>query len=488
MDRTPYCLAGSSHLPRRVHLHHWDGGSKQQLRCQMSCGNYLQCHSPPMMMQLLQICWRAAGRRDANAWRCLRTLHLIQQCRTTRNQEHCYLGKVERWCYGCGRFTYHVGGTFRTSFRIGQKFLRVNLQGELRLRTIRQNGWTRFRLCQNWTWQSTCWAVDTGRTLWCGKKACRWLHFGVLSFSVQFLVLQGYVVAAPTAMASSGILQALASAPNSHARKKTRGEAPAVSQSRGKGDLSHANVCKLLIAHDRDINQLHAAATLALKFLPDSALADTLLMATKTWQSQRKPGQAHEFGSCGTAVGTVLCQKLLEHGTAHHKQRDTALLQALDSLMANPIPEHVFREVARCSIRLSKKGDSAILEVRFHIALFWCLIYMWSVVTFWLWMVSCWVRDRLGLCSDTVLDCDPFLYFVCNNASDESFYGHLALLWCCDACFCLVLLICRRLTGYVMLNLSETFIVVVVHYWCLPDQDVVILLWLVLTLLKRLKL
>ena len=129
---------------------------------------------------------RAAGRRDANAWRCLRTLHLIQQCRTTRNQEHCYLGKVERWCYSCGRFTYIVGGTFRTSFRIGQKFLRVNLQGELRLRTIGQNGWTRFRICQNWTWQSTCWAVDTGRTLWCGKKACRRLYFGVLSFSVQF--------------------------------------------------------------------------------------------------------------------------------------------------------------------------------------------------------------------------------------------------------------------------------------------------------------
>ena len=90
------------------------------------------------------------------------------------------------------------------------------------------------------------------------------------------------------------------------------------------------------IAHDRDINQLHAAATLAFKFLPDSALADTLLMATKTWQSQHKPGQAHEFGSCGTAVGTVLCQKLLEHGTAHHKQRDTALRQALDSFMATP--------------------------------------------------------------------------------------------------------------------------------------------------------
>ena len=88
-------------------------------------------------------------------------------------------------------------------------------------------------------------------------------------------------MATPTAMAPSGILQALAFAPNSHARK-TRGEAPTVSQSRGHGDLSHADVCKLLIAHDRDINQLHAAATLAFKFLPDSALADTLLMATKT--------------------------------------------------------------------------------------------------------------------------------------------------------------------------------------------------------------
>ena len=86
---------------------------------------------------------------------------------------------------------------------------------------------------------------------------------------------------------------------------------------------------------------------MAFKFLPDSALADPV-MATKTWQSQRKPLQAHEFGSCGKAVGTVLCQKLLEHGTAHHKKRDTALLQGLDSLMATPTPEHACREVAHC--------------------------------------------------------------------------------------------------------------------------------------------
>lgn len=184
---------------------------------------------------------------------------------------------------------------------------------------------------------------------------------------MQFLVLQGYGVDALTAMASAGIWQALATAPVVLPGKSPKVR-PLLLRNPRSGDLSHADVCKLLIAHDRDINQLHAVATLAFKFLPDSPLADTLLMATKTWQGQHKPGHAHEFGSCGTAVGTVLCQKLLEYGTTHHKQRDTDLLHALDRLMANPTPENVCREVAHCSVRLSKKGDSAILEVRFHIA------------------------------------------------------------------------------------------------------------------------
>ena len=68
-------------------------------------------------------------------------------------------------------------------------------------------------------------------------------------------------------------------------------------------------------------------------------------------------GKLMSFGSCGAAVGMGLCQKLLDYGRAHHK-----------GLMATPAPEHLCHEVSHCSIRLSKKGDSAILEVRFHIA------------------------------------------------------------------------------------------------------------------------
>ena len=48
------------------------------------------------------------------------------------------------------------------------------------------------------------------------------------------------------------------------------------------------------IAHDRDINRLHAAAALAFKFSPDAPLAATLLLATKAWQDKHRPGQAHE--------------------------------------------------------------------------------------------------------------------------------------------------------------------------------------------------
>ena len=169
-------------------------------------------------------------------------------------------------------------------------------------------------------------------------------------------------------MATQGILQALATTPTSPARKKLKNGETAFGQSQKSSDLSHADMCRLLLAHDRDINQLHAAATLAFKFAPDAPLATTLLSATKAWQDKHRPGQAHEFGSCGTAVGTVLLQKLLVYGMEHHKQRDSDLLQALDGLMATPTPEHLCREVSHCSIRLSKKGDSAILEVRFHIA------------------------------------------------------------------------------------------------------------------------
>ena len=79
-------------------------------------------------------------------------------------------------------------------------------------------------------------------------------------------------------------------------------------------------------------------------------------------------GKLMSFGSCGAAVGTVLCQKLLDYGMAHHKQRYPDLLQALEGLMATPAPEHLCHEVSHCSIRLSKKGDSAILEVRSYIA------------------------------------------------------------------------------------------------------------------------
>lgn len=324
----------------------------------MSCGKYLQCHSPPMMMQLLQIRKGASSNAIISASQAvdgrlagvmlthgdayaLYTSYNSAEQRAIRNT-----ATLEKLSVGA---TVVEGSLISLAARSGR---RSELDRNSFVSTCRVN----------------CGCAPLARMVEQDSEFARIelgnRHAGPLTPEELYDVVRRHVggcILVYSAFRCSF-------APNSHARKKTRGEAPAVSQSRGNGDLSHADVCKLLIAHDRDINQRHAAATLAFKFLPDSALADTLLMATKTWQSQRKPGQAHEFGSCGTAVGTVLCQKLLEHGTAHHKQRDTALLQALDSFMANPIPEHVCGEVAHCSIRLSKKGDSAILEVRFHIA------------------------------------------------------------------------------------------------------------------------
>ena len=96
-------------------------------------------------------------------------------------------------------------------------------------------------------------------------------------------------------MATQGILQALATTPTSPARKKLKNAETAFGQSQKSSDLSHADMCTLLLAHDRDINRLHAAAALAFKFSPDAPLAATLLLATKAWQDKHRPGQAHEF-------------------------------------------------------------------------------------------------------------------------------------------------------------------------------------------------
>ena len=130
MDRTPYCLAGSSHLPRRVHLYHWDGGSKQKLRCRMSCGNFLPCHSLPMMMQPLQICWNEKARQamqyfqrrkqwtggwQAWCWHMAMPTHFTLHTTVQNNAQSGMQRPWQSWAVGghsCGRFTYHTGGTF----------------------------------------------------------------------------------------------------------------------------------------------------------------------------------------------------------------------------------------------------------------------------------------------------------------------------------------------------------------------------------------
>ena len=52
---------------------------------------------------------------------------------------------------------------------------------------------------------------------------------------------------------------------------------------------------------------------------------EELKESTHSWQNHHTPGKTHALGSCGTAVGTILLKKLLGHGLATQKERDSAV-------------------------------------------------------------------------------------------------------------------------------------------------------------------
>eukprot|EP00435_Cladocopium_sp_Y103_P064948 s94_g26.t1 len=122
----------------------------------------------------------------------------------------------------------------------------------------------------------------------------------------------------------------------------------------------------LLLQHDRDLRQLNAVNTVALKFDKDNSLATTLLQATKIWQQSHSVGHPHPMGACGTAVGTVLLKHLLEYGISKCGERDKLVLAPLEMVLATLSPQVICKEIALCSAKLNAKKTALILELQLH--------------------------------------------------------------------------------------------------------------------------
>lgn len=125
---------------------------------------------------------------------------------------------------------------------------------------------------------------------------------------------------------------------------------------------------RVLLQHDQDLRQLHAATTLALKFPAENETARSLLGAVRTWQKQHVRGKPHPYGSCSTAAATVLFD-LICNFAAHtpNVQNETASNQ-LRSMLALKQPGLIAQEASHCSARTSAKETHIILELRLHSA------------------------------------------------------------------------------------------------------------------------
>ena len=71
---------------------------------------------------------------------------------------------------------------------------------------------------------------------------------------------------------------------------------------------------------------------------------------------------------CSTALGTVILKELFDYGMQHYKERDVIFLKSLDTLMADPLPTVIAREVASRSARLNAKKSFIIIQFQLHVA------------------------------------------------------------------------------------------------------------------------
>ena len=132
--------------------------------------------------------------------------------------------------------------------------------------------------------------------------------------------------------------------------------------------LSLGEVSRVLLQHDQDLRQLHAATTLALKFPVENETARSLLGAVRHWQKPHVRGKPHPYGSCSTAVATVLFDLICTFATnTPNVQNETAINQ-LRSMLALKQPGLIAQEASHCSARTSAKETHIIVELRMHSA------------------------------------------------------------------------------------------------------------------------
>ena len=210
-----------------------------------------------------------------------------------------------------------------------------------------------------------------------GVWPCRRLPPAAVAFFAVFSSTRFVFNFWSAAMASGGILERLAAPVSSPSHKKAKpdGALEATTESaldNGSAKRLQALTCleltQMVLSHDRDLNIMMTSQGLIYKMDKEHPVAARLLQATRVWQDAHQPGKPHELGSCGTAVGTVLLQQFLEHGLEHHKQTDEVLLMALQTLLQNPSPALIAREVAFCQARLNAKKTFLIVDFRLHAA------------------------------------------------------------------------------------------------------------------------
>lgn len=130
------------------------------------------------------------------------------------------------------------------------------------------------------------------------------------------------------------------------------------------GSLTTPEVTKILLQHDQDLRQLHAALTLAMRVEADAELSKTLLHCVRVWQKQHTKGRAHPMGACGTATATVLFDLILSHVQNTPTLKNDMAVGMLRNLVDSKQPTLIAAEVAHCSARMNAKETHLILEVR----------------------------------------------------------------------------------------------------------------------------
>ena len=186
-------------------------------------------------------------------------------------------------------------------------------------------------------------------------------------------VILHFVLFAAMSTTASGILAQLEQPANSPQRKKTRGDAhapngglDAFSTHSRLQPLTPVELTQLVLSHDRDLTMLVHASSLTYKLALDHPVATVTLQATQLWRDQHVHGKAHEMGSCGTAVGTVVLQQLYNHGMEHHNARDQPFLQTLKTILDDPAPQKIAREVSFCQSKMTAKKNACLLVFRLH--------------------------------------------------------------------------------------------------------------------------